>query len=160
MNRDQITEIFIRAAEVDRKLAETSRPARMKAMTVGTNMTYAKVSKILFCDPIAGKLFWKARPMSMFKDGAAFAVWNKKHAGREAFTCTDENGYRCGGILGKKYRAHRIIWLLHYRKWPSAVIDHINGDPSDNRICNLRDVTQAENIRNTKDSRMSTGGTM
>lgn len=112
-----------------------------------TQLRFSQVNKLLICDPVAGRLFWKRRPITAFKNGGAFEIWNTKHAGKEAFTCKDENGYLCGGILGKKYRAHRIIWLLHYRKWPSEVIDHINGNTSDNRIVNLRDVSQAENIR-------------
>ncbi|EHB7575351.1 HNH endonuclease, partial [Escherichia coli] len=32
---------------------------------------------------------------------------------------------------------HRIAWLMVYNDWPTDVIDHINGDRSDNRIANL-----------------------
>lgn len=35
MNAEQITEIFIRAAQVDRKLPDTARPARLKAINHG-----------------------------------------------------------------------------------------------------------------------------
>lgn len=41
----------------------------------------------------------------------------------------------------------RIIWKYHYGVEPKGVIDHINGDPTDNRIENLQDVTQGENLR-------------
>lgn len=51
-------------------------------------------------------------------------------------------------IGGKKYSAHRLAWLYHYGKWPSNVIDHINGDGLDNRIENLRDVDITTNLRN------------
>ncbi len=48
------------------------------------------------------------------------------------------------------YMAHRIIWVLAYGKAPEEgkVIDHINGNRSDNRLCNLRCVTQQENLQN------------
>lgn len=49
---------------------------------------------------------------------------------------------------GKLYFYHRVAWLLFYGKWPSEFIDHINGDPSDNRISNLRDVSIRENGQN------------
>jgi hypothetical protein len=43
---------------------------------------------------------------------------------------------------------HRIIWKLFYGKDPDQVIDHIDGNPSNNRIENLRDVSPAKNAQN------------
>lgn len=40
---------------------------------------------------------------------------------------------------------HRVVWLLCYNDWPKLQIDHIDGDPSNNRIENLRLVSQKEN---------------
>ena len=45
--------------------------------------------------------------------------------------------------------AHRVAFLLMEGRWPEGVIDHINGDPADNRWVNLRHVTAAENHVNT-----------
>lgn len=44
--------------------------------------------------------------------------------------------------------AHRLAWLYCHNEWPPLNIDHINGDPSDNRISNLRVVSQAINMLN------------
>ena len=59
----------------------------------------------------------------------------------------------------QKMYAYRVAWLLHYGQWPSGEIDHINGNPADDRIENLRDSSRSmnsENIR-TATSRNVTG---
>lgn len=42
-------------------------------------------------------------------------------------------------------RYHRVAWLLYYKEWPKNKIDHIDGDKLNNKINNLRDVTQRQN---------------
>lgn len=58
-----------------------------------------------------------------------------------------KDGYRIG-VDGKTYRLHRLAWFYHHGVWPEYNIDHINGDFYDNRIVNLRDVPQSENLKN------------
>lgn len=57
-------------------------------------------------------------------------------------------GYLQARILYKNYLLHRLAWFYVYGEWPSKSIDHINGDKKDNRICNLRDIKQSENMQN------------
>ena len=61
-------------------------------------------------------------------------------------------------ISGKSYPAHRLAWLYMTGEWPSKFIDHINRDPSDNRWCNLREASYAENNRNKSIGTDNTSG--
>jgi hypothetical protein len=60
----------------------------------------------------------------------------------------DGYGYLILKIKRKQYKAHRMAWLYHYGEMPALNIDHINGDRLDNRIENLRSVSQLINNRN------------
>ena len=70
------------------------------------------------------------------------------------------NGYIHIGFDGKAYKAHRLAWLVAHGSWPSGQIDHINRNRSDNRICNLRDVTPRINAQNRSVSKSSSSGVM
>lgn len=59
-------------------------------------------------------------------------------------------GYRYISINRKKYLAHRLGWLWVHGVWPTAQIDHIDGNRSNNAISNLREANQAQNTRNGK----------
>jgi hypothetical protein len=45
---------------------------------------------------------------------------------------------------------HRLVWFLEKGEWPELEIDHINGKPHDNRLSNLRPVSQSVNQKNQK----------
>lgn len=99
------------------------------------DLTYIEVSYILLYDKETGKLFWKVR-----RGGRALA-------GQEA-TSISTRGYAQVGINNTCYQAHRLAWLLTYKCWPKSGLDHINWIKTDNRICNLREVSQQENMHN------------
>ena len=61
----------------------------------------------------------------------------------------NSDGYRRIQVDGRTYYAHRLAWLHVYGYLPHE-IDHINGDRSDNRICNLREASRVLNIANKK----------
>ena len=68
----------------------------------------------------------------------------------EIVGCPRPDGYLCTSIGGKLYQLRRLAWLHMHGDWPAGQIDHINGDRTDNRISNLRDVSHIENGRNQK----------
>lgn len=69
------------------------------------------------------------------------------------------NGYVQIWVDGRSYPAHRLIWLFVYGQWPKDGIDHYNGKKADNRICNLREATTAQNGQNRQGAHVtSTSG--
>ena len=67
-------------------------------------------------------------------------------------------GYIKFCVNSKLQFAHRMAWLYVYGSIPNVNIDHINNNPSDNRICNLRLVNQSENMQNTSKWKTNTSG--
>jgi hypothetical protein len=125
------------------------------------HITRDQLLELLRYEPETGKLFHKKRGEHWFKsDGhrsaeARAKAWNTALADKEVVRKAD--GYIAVGLFNKKYRAHRIIWVMVHGVEP-ITIDHINGDRSDNRLVNLRSVNHQTNLRNTKRSKANTSG--
>lgn len=123
---------------------------------VDTETLERLIPKLLTYSPDTGDLYWKPRDPSLFaateKRTAEHmaANWNARHAGRKAFTSVGSHGYKNGRIMGRGFLAHRVVYCLMTGHWPAHEIDHINGDRADNRWCNLRHATKAQNNRNAK----------
>ncbi|WP_420140141.1 HNH endonuclease [Sphingomonas sp.] len=119
------------------------------------------VRQLVRYDPETGEINWLLRAPS------SFPVQNKKRAadqyntrlgGKRADFKASEKGYRKVYIEGRQIMAHQAAWCYYYGDWPYSKLDHINGDASDNRICNLRKVTTTENARNAQRSSINTSG--
>lgn len=65
----------------------------------------------------------------------------------EILTHTDPNKYFSVSVDGENFPAHRLIWKYVTGQEP-VVIDHIDGDKSNNRLMNLRDVDHCKNSWN------------
>jgi hypothetical protein len=118
--------------------------------------TAALLRQLLDYNPETGDLIWRTREITHFAHHTpARAIWTMKswnsgNAGKLAGR-TGVEGYRTLKISPwGEMQAHRVIWCIYTGDWPQCVIDHINGNPGDNRIENLRDVSQVGNQRNRK----------
>ena len=113
-------------------------PAGGEAKTEVDLLTQARLKSLLHYDPETGTFTWlpgtggKGRP---FKSRPAGGPGNE--------------GYWRIWIDGRFYAASHVAWLFMTGVLPAGQIDHINRQPSDNRLANLRLATQTQNKANS-----------
>lgn len=98
-------------------------------------LTAERVRELFNYDPFTGVLAWKKQPRGRYKPSLVAGYRSKE-------------GYLITSVDNKLRKNHRLAWAVAYGAWPKHEIDHINGDKSDNRIANLRDVAHKENVEN------------
>lgn len=118
--------------------------------------------QLLRYEPDTGKMFWLPRGPEWFADSKydperVARWWNERFAGIEAFCTFDKKGYPYGFLFKSRWPKHRIVWAFH-RGDIAGEIDHIDGNPSNGRIENLRDVSRATNMRNKRTYNRNSSG--
>lgn len=109
-------------------------------------LTQARLKELLSYDPEVGIFSW-------------IVERGKCHKGSPA-GCLDSRGYLVITIDRKRYYAHRMAWLYMNGSMPSMNIDHMDGNKSNNKISNIRDVsvsTNAQNLKQATSRNLSTG---
>lgn len=100
-------------------------------------LTAERLREVLVYDSLSGTFVWRIDRYQNIKAGRIAGNLNPV-------------GYIGICIDYRLHLAHRLAWLYVYGIWPTNEIDHINGNRSDNRICNLREATAAQNRQNYK----------
>ena len=114
---------------------------------VSNPIAHSELLAVLDYSPETGIFTWKENRGSSAKIGTQAGCIQ-----------SEEHPYTIITIGGQQYYGHRLAWFYVYRDWPSDVIDHIDQNPRNNSITNLRDVGYRENRLNSKLSKRSTTG--
>lgn len=109
------------------------------------NITLDQINAALSYDKETGGFTWIKPTGRRAKPGdVAGSVW--------------PSGYLAIGVCGQRILAHRLAWFIETGEWPKFDIDHINGNPLDNRIANLRPASRSQNMANTPKRASNTSG--
>ena len=83
---------------------------------------------------------------------------SNKMAGSIAGCLGRKGGYVKITYNNKNYAAHRLAWFFIFGSFPNSYIDHIDNDPENNKLSNLRIATNAQNQQNAKTRKDSKSG--
>ena len=95
----------------------------------------------------------EAHRLFEYKDGVLFWKERPKHSRKSKDDMTagtiTTGGYLKLTIKQKKFYVHQVIFLMQHGHIPKLV-DHVDGNPSNNRIENLRESSKSLNACNSK----------
>ncbi len=98
-------------------------------------ISHADLLKAVSYDPDTGDFTWR--------EGRSNGVRAGQKAGY-----TRKDGYLILVLNCQQYLGHRVAWFFMTGEWPPHMIDHISGDPADNRFANLREASRSQNMMN------------
>ena len=99
----------------------------------------------------------RVRELFGYAEGGLFWKASKGRAKQGDKAYINSMGYKVLKFDGTAYLEHRLIWAWHHGECPEF-IDHIDNDPTNNRLENLRPASFSENMRNAKLGKKNTSG--
>lgn len=111
------------------------------------NLTQEELKDRLVYHESSGIFYWKS-----------VKKYSNRVVGQIAGHVHKKTGYVVIQINDHLHQAHRLAWLYVYGKFPNEYIDHIDGNPSNNKLTNLREASPKENSHNKKISKNNTSG--
>ncbi len=88
-------------------------------------------------------------------------VWIKQKGAAKANRVAGYKSKKTGWTIrlnGRNYQLTHIIWLMTFARFPKKYIDHIDHDPCNNRLENLREVSHQGNLKNMSLKKNNTSG--
>ncbi|WP_081048573.1 HNH endonuclease [Xanthomonas translucens] len=99
--------------------------------------TAEQVQALLDYDPETGEFRWRKANSTRVRVGDVAGTHKP-------------NGYLHIGVNCRILLGHRLAWLWVHGEWPAGHIDHLDGNPLNNAISNLREVTSSGNMHNRR----------
>lgn len=108
-------------------------------------LTLNRLKELLSYDPETGFFHWRK-------------AWGRRRMDVPAGCFNKRDGYILIGIDRVVYQAHRLAWFYANGEMPDVLIDHRNGNGIDNRLHNLRQASQEQNLQNRGKQANNTSG--
>lgn len=128
-------------ANADNNISIPSRMGNRKKSLPPESELIAEANRLFRYDAPTGNLIW-VQPKDRVHPG-------KCKIG-SIVGGNDGHGYRKCRLLCHTFKVHQVVWMMCKNEFPKMPIDHINRDILDNRIENLRVVTDQQNQFNQK----------
>lgn len=106
-------------------------------------LTPERLKSVLHYDPETGLFTWLV-DMKTGRGNGRIHITAGSKAG------TPDRGYTRIGVDGTRYWAHRLAFLWMTGSFPKLHVDHMDGDHSNNKWVNLRDVSHMVNMQNRR----------
>jgi hypothetical protein len=107
-------------------------------------LTVERLKQRLHYNPESGAFTWASKQRRVKQGAVAGGV--------------SVYGYIVIGLDSVLYQASRLAFLYMTGEWPAEYVDHIDGDPKNNRWDNLRAATPLQNQANMKRPKHNTSG--